>query len=80
MKVKPVPVKLVAQTCLEMAAIKEPAHDKLLIDTLVKFYHQEPPVPSLEAYRQGLRAGIRIALLATGQRVPGIDLEGGESK
>lgn len=74
MKLKSVPVELVAQTCLNMAALKQPAHDNMLIDALVKIYHQDVP-PTMQVYQDGVQAGIRYALMATKQYVQGISLE-----
>lgn len=80
MKVNPVPGELVAQTCLEMAALKQPQnHDPLLIEALVNLYNREPS-PQFKEYQLGLQAGIRYTLLATNQRVQGINLKGGKSK
>lgn len=74
MKVKSVPIELVAQTCLNMAALKQPAHhDNMLIDALVKIYHQDVP-PTMQVYQEGVQAGIRYALMATKQYVQGISL------
>lgn len=50
-----------------------------LLEFLVKLYHQTP-TPHFEVYHQGVQAGIRYALLATNQHVPGISLKGGEGK
>ena len=46
---------------------------------LVEIYNQQMPEP-LKSYQDGVKAGIRYALIATGQKVDGIhlEMEGGE--
>lgn len=48
-------------------------HDPMLIDALVKLYHEKLP-PSFQSYQEGRQAGIRYALLALGVKIPGINI------
>ena len=47
--------------------------------TLAEIYNQRMP-ETLKGYQEGVRAGIRYALIATGQKVDGIHLEMEEGK
>lgn len=47
-------------------------HDPMLIDALVKLYHEKLP-PSFQSYQEGRQAGIRYALLALNTKIEGIN-------
>ena len=55
-----------------MAAINA-EHDQVLIEALIKIYNQKASSVSWESYQEGLQAGIRYALLATKNKIPGIN-------
>ncbi|MEK4700400.1 hypothetical protein MKX47_12455 [Solibacillus sp. FSL R7-0668] len=52
-------------------------HDPVLIDALVKLYHQKAPSSHWEGYQEGMQAGIRYALLALNVKIDGINAERG---
>lgn len=54
-----------------------PEHDPVLIDALVKLYHQKAPSSHWESYQDGMQAGIRYALLALNVKIDGINAERG---
>ena len=51
-------------------------HDPVLIESLVKLYHQQALSPSWTGYQEGLQAGIRYALLALNVKIEGINKVG----
>lgn len=47
--------------------------DPELINALVKMYNQKAPA-TFESYQEGIKAGIRYALLATNTKITGINV------